>query len=169
MSEWVIRPFAPSELGVYRTARLTALHDHPEAYSSSWEEEREYDDAVFLSRLQPEPPSVTLGAFRGKALGAMAGLVVSQHLKTRHTGTIVAVYVDPTHRRHGLGRAVIEALLEASRAAGLLTVCLTVSVGNVGARRLYTGLGFVPCGLMRRTLRVGNRFVDEEHMALDLA
>lgn len=168
MSDWIIRPFAASELPVYRAARLTALRDHPEAYSSSWEEETEQEDAIFLSRIQPEPPSVTLGAFQGETLGWMAGLVVPQRLKTRHIGTIVAVYVDPSHRRYGLGRAVIEALIDTARIAGLLTVNLTVSVGNEGARRLYVGLGFQPYGLVRRALRVGDRFVDEEHMALDL-
>jgi ribosomal protein S18 acetylase RimI-like enzyme len=168
VSQWVLRPTAGSDLAAYRTARLASLRDHPEAYSSSWEEESGYDDAVFLSRLVPEPPSVMLGGFAGPRMVAMGALVMQQRLKTSHIGTIYGIYVDPGFRRTGVGRAIMQALIDAGRTAGLLTITLTVSVGNEGARRLYAGLGFEPYGLARRALRIGDRFVDEEHMALEL-
>jgi ribosomal protein S18 acetylase RimI-like enzyme len=168
MTECVIRPFVESDLAEYRRARLTALKDHPEAYSCSWEEEREFGDPVFLDRILPEPPSLMLGAFAGPHLAAMAVLVVPQRAKTRHVGTINGVYVEPAFRGTGLGRALMEALLASARESGLLAVTLTVSVGNESARRLYAGLGFERYGLVRRALRVGDRFFDDEHMVIEL-
>jgi ribosomal protein S18 acetylase RimI-like enzyme len=46
------------------------------------------------------------------------------------------------HRGHGLGRRLMEAVLERARAAGCSAVSLEVRTDNVIARRLYQSLGF---------------------------
>jgi ribosomal protein S18 acetylase RimI-like enzyme len=48
-------------------------------------------------------------------------------------------------RGRGHGRALITALLDAARGAGIRKVSLSVEDGNV-ARRLYESVGFVPVG-----------------------
>jgi len=52
------------------------------------------------------------------------------------------VYVDAAHRGHGLGRRLMEAVLERARAAGCSAVSLEVRTDNAIARRLYQSLGF---------------------------
>ena len=164
----LIRPFTAADLPAYRSARLTALQAHPDAYSSSWEEEREYGDEIFMGRILPRPPNTALGAFLDGELCGMGALIIPPQLKTRHVGSIVSIYVAPGFRGAGTGRAVMLALLEAARAADLLVVHLTVSVGNDKARRLYAELGFRSHGIARRALRIGDQFVDDEFMSLDL-
>jgi hypothetical protein len=39
---------------------------------------------------------------------------------------------------------------------------------NAAARALYVSAGFEAFGLERRALRVGDRYVEEEHMVLHL-
>ena len=46
-------------------------------------------------------------------------------------------------RNHGIGTALVEALIEAALAAGARRLTLSVMSGNAGALRLYRRLGFV--------------------------
>jgi ribosomal protein S18 acetylase RimI-like enzyme len=166
---WQVRKLVPADLSDYRKLRLTALAAHPEAFGSSWEEEAQFDDCTFVQRMTQAPPSVALGGFSGPALVGTASMVVQPRVKQRHKGTIYGVYVDPWHRGSGLAQGLMEALLAEARHAGLLLLQLSVTVGNRPARRLYAGLGFQTYGIERRALKLGEAFVDEELMALDLA
>ncbi|MDQ1528012.1 MAG: hypothetical protein QOG18_2625 [Microbacteriaceae bacterium] len=50
------------------------------------------------------------------------------------------------HRGTGIGRAVLDALLESAKAMGLPGISLSVEDGNDAARRLYESLGFAVVG-----------------------
>jgi GNAT superfamily N-acetyltransferase len=52
---------------------------------------------------------------------------------------IGTIWVAPTHRRHGLGRALTQAVIDAAEAAGSRTLVL---VATQRGRRLYERLGF---------------------------
>lgn len=166
---WQIRPFEAADLPAYRRLRLAGLSAHPEAFGSAWEDESQRDDAAFALRMLPTPPSLALGGFTGDALGGMVGLAVQPGRKQRHKGMVYGVYVIPEQRGTGLARGLLVALIEAARGSGLLLLHLTVAVGNDRARRLYVGLGFQTYGIERRALRIGDTFVDDELMVLDLA
>lgn len=63
----------------------------------------------------------------------------------------------------------MDRLLErAAVVAGLEQVLLSVARTQEAAIRLYRSLGFEPYGCEPRALKVGNRFIDEEHMILQL-
>jgi ribosomal protein S18 acetylase RimI-like enzyme len=56
---------------------------------------------------------------------------------------IAELYVQPEHRRHGLGLALMNAALEAARAHGVDYIEVATSEDDTGARALYERLGFV--------------------------
>jgi len=60
------------------------------------------------------------------------------------------VGVDPAHRRAGLARRLLEGLIESEQRAGVREVQLELAAGNVAARALYEGLGFVVVGRRAR-------------------
>ena len=60
-----------------------------------------------------------------------------------HALHISALYVSPPYRRRGIGRALLEAVLDWGRSTGCASVELNVLVGNP-ARSLYKELGFGP-------------------------
>lgn len=62
----------------------------------------------------------------------------------------LGIAVIPPHRRHGVGRMLIDALISRARAAGVPGISLSVEDGNEPAARLYVATGFT------RTCRVGN-------------
>jgi ribosomal-protein-alanine N-acetyltransferase len=68
---------------------------------------------------------------------------------------VTAVAVHPAHRRLGLGRRVLEALLERGRVLGGARATLEVAEGNTAARALYAALGFRTAGRRRGYYRSG--------------
>ena len=162
----MIRRLQQSDAAIYRTVRLDALRLHPEAFGSSYEEESQYPLEDFARLVMP--PDTVLGAFASGRLVGITGLYASRKLKQQHKGHIVGVYVDAAHRRAGLARRLIEAIIAEARQVQLRQVQLSVTVGNESARRLYVQIGFRPYGLERRALLVGDTYFDEELLALDL-
>ncbi len=66
-----------------------------------------------------------------------------------------SVYVRADRRGHGAGRALVEALLDRARAAGIAVLLARIAEGNPASLRLHEALGFRPVGTMRR---VGEKF-----------
>lgn len=54
------------------------------------------------------------------------------------------MWVAPAHRGRGIGRELLDAVIEWARAAGARAVELGVTCGNTPASRLYARAGFVP-------------------------
>ena len=77
------------------------------------------------------------------------------------------VYVKAEMRGAGLGRVLVQAVIEAARpeARQLHTAVVTE---NPVARQLYQTLGFRSYGIEPRALEVDGRFLDEELLMLDL-
>jgi ribosomal-protein-alanine N-acetyltransferase len=62
---------------------------------------------------------------------------------------ITLVTVDPSQRRRGLGRRLLEALMQEGRSLGALRATLEVASGNQAAQSLYASLGFEVAGCRR--------------------
>jgi ribosomal protein S18 acetylase RimI-like enzyme len=68
--------------------------------------------------------------------------MLAEALRARGSGLITDLLVVPSHRRQGVGAALVEDALGLARAAGLAEVALFVSGDNLPALRLYERLGF---------------------------
>jgi [ribosomal protein S18]-alanine N-acetyltransferase len=64
-------------------------------------------------------------------------------------GWINNIAVRRDQQRHGIGRALLEALLDQARRQHVKQVLLEVSVDNVAAQRLYAGYGFEVIGVRK--------------------
>jgi ribosomal protein S18 acetylase RimI-like enzyme len=97
--------------------------------------------------------------FAARADGRITGLLtlVLIELGTGREARIEDVVVDPSARRLGTGRALVDAALSAAAAAGARHVDLTSAPYRESARRLYQAMGFVPrdTTVFRRVLRPG--------------
>jgi ribosomal protein S18 acetylase RimI-like enzyme len=110
-----------------------------------------------------------LGAFVDGGLVGTAGFYRSKNLKERHKGHIWGVYVTSAMRGSGVGRSIMSAVLErAARVEGIEQIGLLVATTQVAAMGLYQSLGFRSFGCERWALKIGERYVDEEHMVLHL-
>jgi L-amino acid N-acyltransferase YncA len=66
-----------------------------------------------------------------------------------------SVYVDAAQRRRGLGRALLEALIERAQGLSLHAMVGGIEAGNEASIRLHRQLGFVETG---RLPQVGHKF-----------
>lgn len=149
---------------LYRDIRLEALRANPEAFGSTLEIENAQPLSSFSVRLGS---STVLGAFRGAELVAIAGFAIQQGQKTAHKGELWGMYVRLGARRAGIGRQLVEAILDLARQRVEL-IQLKVVRENEQARRLYASLGFLEYGIEKNGLKQDGRYYDEVLMAKDL-
>jgi len=80
----------------------------------------------------------------------------------------VSVYVDAAHRRSGVGRMLVTALVERGRAAGLGVLLARIAEANHASVALFESFGFGHIGTQRRCGEKFGRVLDVELMDLHL-
>lgn len=163
----MIRRLLPSDAPAYRSLMLDAYARHPEAFTSSAGERTALPLSWWEARTSGDPlaSEMVFGAFDAGRLVGVAGLSFETREKTRHKANLFGMYVAPEARQGGLGRQLVEAVLEhARRRSGVRLIQLTVSDGNDGARMLYERCGFVQFGLEPMAMALGDGFVAKVHM-----
>ena len=140
-----IRRLVPADATLYRDIRLEGLRRSPEAFGSTFEAEDARPLAFFSERLGG---SAAFGAFHGSELVGIAGLLIREGQKEAHKGLLVGRYVRPSARNAGVGRRLVETIIEFARQRVEL-IQLSVVSDNEPARRLYERLGLVEYGIAR--------------------
>lgn len=74
--------------------------------------------------------------------------------------TEVSVYVGESARGDGVGRALMEALIEASEKAGIWTLQAGIFPENVASIELHKSVGFREIGRRERVGKMGDRWRD---------
>jgi ribosomal protein S18 acetylase RimI-like enzyme len=161
----VIRPLGKDDAAQWRVLRLEALRAYPLAFASAYEEALQQDLSVRIP--EPDAPSVLFGAFHKGILSGSAGLHVWPGMKQRHKAELWGMYVAPSLQRHGVGAALVRAVIDHARTR-VAVVQLTVLRENSAAKALYERFGFVSFGIEKRALRHEGVDHDDELMALDL-
>ena len=152
------------DAALYRDIRLEALKANPEAFGSTFETENAQPLSWFFDRLGA---TSVFGAFSDMKLVAMAGFAIQQGQKSAHKGILWGMYVRPGARGTGVGRRLVDAVLDVARQHVEL-IQLSVVRDNAPARRLYASLGFLDYGLEKNALKQDGRYYDEVLMAKDL-
>jgi len=72
----------------------------------------------------------------------------------------LSVYVDRAWRGHGVGRALLGALIERARAIGYHKMVLAAFPDNAAGMALYSSVGFTRVGVYREQGWLDGRWVD---------
>lgn len=170
MDEPTVRLLTVEDAAQYRTVRLRALTEHPEAFGSSAEEFALQPLDEVAKRLSGQSDTFSLfGAFLSGELVGLSGFGRNSGGKTRHRGGIYHMYVTPEARGRGLGWLLLESAVDyAKEQPGLEELILAVTVGNDSARRLYERFGFVFSHREPRYIKIDGRYYDIDWMILDL-
>lgn len=157
----------PAHAAEYRAHMLAAYAADPEAFTATVSEREALPLEFWRARVSDDPAAseMVLGAFDGERLAGVAGLRFFRRPGTRHKAWLFGMTVRPELRRRGIGRALVEAVLEQARIRPETRVVqLTVSEVNGAARRLYEACGFRAFGTEPLAVRVGERFLARVHM-----
>jgi len=168
----ILRDLTPDDLPAYKALRDEMLALHPEAFTSDAATEQAKPASGYRVRLLDpagDPARFSLGAWMGSRLVGAISCEHDTRLKVRHIGHIVGMMVRPEARGRGVGRSLLDACIaQARRVSGLEMLTLTVTSTNGPAIALYEGAGFKRYGRFVRAMKLDDRYLDKDLMALDL-
>lgn len=163
-----IRILTEHDAAEFLRLRIEGLACEPYAFARALEDERAQTPESVAPRLAAVPEgNFLVGAFEDRWMVGQAGFVRHTGRKVHHKGHIWGVYVTAAARGKGVAKTMLSLLVDRVRDyPGLEQVSLSVSIPQEAARRLYRVLGFETYGYEKRALKVGEVYVDEEHMVL---
>ena len=137
-----IEPINRRNALAFKVARLRALQDTPTAFGSTYAAESRRTDQEWLQRADRwnGDRSVAFLASDSDLPCGIVGSFVDREDASR--ADLVSMWVAPSHRRGGVGRALVHAVLDWARTKGARAVYLTVTCNNDTAIRFYRSLGF---------------------------
>jgi ribosomal protein S18 acetylase RimI-like enzyme len=134
----------PDDWKQWRALRLQALTDAPSAFGSSLEDAQRFEEVDWRERLSDR---AIFAAFSGGDTARQAvGVVGAMQGEDPACCELVSMWVRPDARGHGVGDALVQAVLSWSGEHGYRHVLLWVTEGNWAAARLYERLGFAATG-----------------------
>ena len=158
-----IRRLRSEDAAAFKAIRLEALKANPELLRSTFELEDKLDVAWFAGRLED---AHVMGAFRDGELVGTAGFAIQQGQPNAHKGRLFGMYVRSSSRNLGVGRLLLNAVLDVAR-ENVELIQLSVVRENRPARRLYESVGFLEFGVETKASKYGDKYYDEALMALD--
>jgi ribosomal protein S18 acetylase RimI-like enzyme len=153
----MIRLLTTTDATVYRDVRLEGLRLCPEAFSSTFERESGKPLPWFEDRIAQ---GNIFGAFVGGELAGVAGCWLQDGTKVNHKAALWGMYVRPAARHSGLGRHLVEAVINHA-ATRVEQLQLGVVSANEAAVRLYLKMGFCEYGREMKALKRDGRYYDE--------
>ncbi|GAB6983552.1 ribosomal protein S18-alanine N-acetyltransferase [Nocardioides pyridinolyticus] len=134
-----IRPAAAADVGAVAALEQECLGD--DAWSAALVEEGIRGALPTIHYLVAEQDELVVG----HAVASVAGDIAE----------LQRIAVAPEQRRHGLATALLDAVVEVSRAASADRLLLEVREDNAGALAFYAARGFVEVDRRRRYYRDG--------------
>ena len=135
MSVWT-QVVAPEDWRTWRSLRLRALLQNPDAFGSTHDREAEFDEDTWRSRLDGTGGPAVIAHVDETPVGLGAGWIYEPGRLM-----VVAMWTEPAWRGHGVGRKVLDHVVAWARQRNLRPN-LWVADTNPEARRLYERYGF---------------------------
>ena len=115
-----------------------------------------------------QPGDHLLAFLDGELVGYIRLVPPTSLPSNAHIRMIQGLGVDASARRHGVGRALVEAAVAEARRVGARRVTLRVLGHNAPARALYASLGFAVEGVAPEEFHLDGQYVDDITMGLTL-
>lgn len=142
-----VRPLKADEGLLFKKLRLGALQDSPDAFSPLFEDFSDRDDAYWHNSVKRSVKTEGYELFIAEIgnIDTPCGLV-SGHADEYSEGHIGAMWVSPAVRGEGVGKALLNHVIEYLLQQGCRKIKLTVTETNLVAINLYTRQGFIMTG-----------------------
>lgn len=163
MAEITVRALSEDEWDEYRSVRLEALQESPEAFVAHLGEEQQYDEDYW--RLRMRRSQRLLAEVDDAAVGtASVGFVQDEE----HVAELFGLWVSPSWRGKGIATQLVTAGAKSAREAGKTHLNYWVGTDNGRAVAFASGFGFRPTD-QRRPVRVESEEDGDEEIAMILS
>jgi len=161
----------PADVVAYRALMLEAYEQSPDAFTTTAAERESEPESWWIKRIGSAGGLATsFGAWQGSNLVGAVALEYSAKPKTRHSASVLGMYVRSQERGKGVGLALLNAALAAATdRPEILRLTLTLTEGNVPALRLYRSVGFVEWGTQPQAIRTSTGLKGKVHMSLAIS
>ncbi len=157
-SRVVVRRLRSDDVQLFRSVRLAALEDSPDAFGETLEGAR---TANWQARTTDGATLSDRAVFVAVADDLAVGMVFVKCASAPERAFLGGMWVSPEFRRRGVGRALVQHALAFLRAAGQVDVSLWVTRGHDQVLTFYRSLGFQDTGATS-TLRPGSDVIIDE-------
>ena len=148
-SSTMIHQLTADDAVAYFAIRQEMLRDSPSAFGSSPSDDRFASVEVVQQRFADrQSPSMTFGRFDDEKLVGVVSAYANTRIKQRHVAGIGGMYVQPSVRGRGIGRALLDAIMHQIAAdwPQIDVIAISVSDDNLVAKNLYESVGFESWG-----------------------
>ena len=141
-----IEPITPLNTFLFKAVRLRALLDAPHAFGSTYAKESQLTDSDWIKRAERWNGESGAGflAMDGDTACGIAGSFLDQNDPT--LAQLISMWTAPTHRQRGVGRLLVNAVLNWAGGRSARILQLMVTNNNEAAIRFYERLGFTRTG-----------------------
>ena len=164
MADITVRTLTEDEWDQYRSVRLAALRESPEAFVASHAEETEYDEDFWRTRMRRSRR--LLAEVDGEAVGTAS--VGEVDTDDGCHAELFGLWVSPALRGKGIATQLVSAGAKSAAASGRSHLYYWVGTDNGRAVAFASGFGFRPTD-QRRPVRVENEEDGEEEIAMVLS
>ena len=164
MSEISVRALGEGDWELYRSVRLRALEESPDAFVASHDTEADQSEQFWTERMKRSQR--LLAEVDGEAAGiASVGAVADRD----DAAQIFGLWVDPALRGSGVATALVKAGVKAAAEQGKSHVVYWVGTDNGRAVAFASSYGFRPTGYRRPMAHQGGEDDGDQEAAMVLA
>jgi RimJ/RimL family protein N-acetyltransferase len=139
-----IRRLNVGEAAVYRSLRLEALQDSPEAFSTTWESALGRDDNSWVVQADSSAlgsDRATFVVFDDRPIGLAA---LYRDSGVSPVGELLQMWIAPSHRGGAVAADLLDHLFRWAANHSFTSIRAEVTQGNLRALRFYEKYGFRP-------------------------
>ena len=139
-----VRTLSPDDWQLWRTLRLDALAEAPDAFGSrlaDWLGDNDREER-WRGRLSVQGSFNVVAVLDGQPVGMASGVPTTDDSVVE----LISMWIAPTARGRGVGDALVKAIEQWARSRGAEVMRLDVADGNRAASQLYQRNGFTFTG-----------------------
>lgn len=163
----IIRKLTKDDAEDYSHIRLEALYNNPDSFGTIYHEEAIKTIDEFRDRIPVDNNNFILGCYEDKELIGIVAFHQEERIKVRHKAYIRSMYVQQKDREKGIGKLLLNELIERAKAIKEIEILLLdVVTNNRAAKQLYLSFGFQIYGIEKMAYKFNNQYFDMESMSL---
>jgi GNAT superfamily N-acetyltransferase len=161
MSDITVRALGENEWEQYRSVRLSALEESPDAFVATADEERGYEEDFWRTRMRRSQRLIAEQEGAPVGVASIGQARQDGEKDNDRVAELFGLWVAPAARGTGVATQLVQAGADAARQQGRSHLAYWVGADNGRAVAFASGFGFRPTD-SRRPMRVKGEDHDED-------